>query len=566
MTKELLEKEFEIRNLKRSNINLNMQLKKANQQLNARVIKEVKNVDEQYKKEIRELKRELAIKIDLEQRLEKKLEKQELENEKIINEKDAEIYALKKKLIEQAKELDSIRGERDKYLANLNLDGTTAGIPTSKTPINKKKIIPNTREKTGKSKGGQLGHPKNKLEKFRDDEINETEEVILEECPHCHSKELRELDTSITKDELDYEIKIIKKRYYFKEYECKSCKKVVRQNIPNKLKEENQYGNKVQAHALSLTNIGNVPINKTRRIISGLTSNEIVLSEGYIAKLQKRASNMLEDFIKNLKEYIINLNVVHWDDTVIYVNSKKACLRGYCDKDIILYTAHEQKNKKGLDKDDILNKLSKEVKVVHDHNKVNYNEDYIYVNVECCIHLERDLEKVKLNIPEATWSKKLKELFSNYNQKRNEYLKNNIESFSFEETNEFMIKLNEYILLGIEENKKHGKSHYFTNEKALLLRLMEYRDNYTYWLYDFTIPYTNNEAERGLRGVKTKMKVSGQFQNIENARYYAIIKSYIETCHRNGINEIEALTRLLDGNPFTITEIIEIGKQSKNNE
>lgn len=566
MTEKDLKKEFEIRRLNSLTSELNMKLKKAELQLNARIIKEVKNIDKKYKKEIRELKRQLAIKIDLEQRLEKKLESQELENEKIISEKDAEIYALKKKLIEQAKELDLIKGERDKYLANLNLDGTTSGMPTSKTPINKKKIIPNTREKTGKLKGGQFGHPKKKLDSFRDDEINETEEVTLEECPHCHSKELKELDTSVSKDELDYEIKIIKKRYYFKEYECENCKKIVRQNIPSKLKEENQYGEKVQAHALSLTNIGNVPINKTRRIISGLTSNEIVLSEGYIAKLQKRASNMLEDFIKSLKEYIIALNVVHWDDTVIYLNGKKACLRGYCAKDIILYTAHEQKNKKGLDEDDILNKLSKEVKVVHDHNKVNYNEDYIYKNIECCIHLERDLEKVKLNIPEATWSKKLKELFSDYNKKRNEYLKEKQESFSFEETNEFMIKFDEYILLGIEENKKHSKSHYFTNEKTLLTRLTEYRDNYTYWLYDFSIPYTNNEAERGLRGVKTKMKVSGQFQNIENARYYASIKSYVETCHRNGINEIEALTRLLDGNPFTITEIIEIGKQDKNNE
>lgn len=566
MSEKDLKKEFEIRNLKTLTNELSMKLKKAELQLNARVIKEIKNVDEQYKKEIRELKRQLAIKIDLEQRLEKKLKKQELENEKIINEKDTEIYVLKKKLIEQARELDLIKGERDKYLANLKLDGTTSGISTSQTPINKKKIIPNTREKTGKSKGGQVGHPKKKLEQFMSEEINETEEVTLEECPHCHSKELKEFNTSITKDELDYEIKIIKKRYYFREYECSNCKKIVRQSIPNRLKEENQYGNKIQSHALSLTNIGNVPINKTRRIISGLTSNEIVLSEGYIVKLQKRASNMLEYFIKSLKEYIYKLNVVHWDDTVIYVNGKKACLRGYCDKDVILYTAHEQKNKKGLDKDDILNKLQEEVKVVHDHNKVNYNDGYVYINVECCIHLERDLEKVKLNIPEATWSKKLKELFSSYNKKRNEYLKNNIESFSFEETNEFMIKFDEYILLGIEENKKHRNSHYYTTEKTLLTRLTEYRDNYTYWLYDFSIPYTNNEAERGLRGVKTKMKVSGQFQNIENARYYATIKSYIETCHRNGINEIEALTRLLDGNPYAITEIVEIGKQNKNNE
>ena len=559
MTSENLEKEFKIRKLQALSNELRMKLTKATQQLNARVIKEVKEVDDKYKKEIKELKRLISIAEDIEQRSEKKL----LEKERIIEEKDAEIRALKRKLVEQAKELDLTKQERDKYLASLNLDGTTSGIPTSKTPLNKKKLIPNTREKSGKSIGGQFGHKKHKLERFKDEEINETEEIIPNECPKCHSKKLIVLDTEITKDELDYEIKVIKKRYHYKNCECEDCHNIFREMIPNRLKEENQYGNKVQAHALSLMNIGNVPINKVRRILSGLTSDEINLSEGYIAKLQKRASKLLEDFIENLKSYICNLNVVHWDDTVIFINGKRACLRGYCDQDVILYTAHEKKNKKGLDEDDILKQLSDTVKVVHDHNKVNYNEDYVYVNVECCIHLERDLEKVKLNIPESTWSKKLKELFSNYNHKRNEYLSQNIESFSLEETNEFMIKFDEYILLGIEENKQHGKSHYFKDEKTLLTRLMEYRDNYTYWLYDFTIPYTNNEAERSLRGVKTKMKVSGQFQNIENARYYASIKSYVENCHRNGINETEALIRLLDNTPYTIDEIIEIGKEKK---
>ena len=93
MTKEILEKEFEIRELKTLSSKLNMKLKKAEQQLNARTIKEVKDVEDKYKKEVKELKRQLAIKEDLEQRLEKKLESQELESEKIINEKDAEIFA-----------------------------------------------------------------------------------------------------------------------------------------------------------------------------------------------------------------------------------------------------------------------------------------------------------------------------------------------------------------------------------------------------------------------------------------------------------------------------------------
>ena len=579
MDAKQIKNEFENKNLKYQNkqlLNTNTLLKKQLNDLNNKFEEKLeKRKNEAIKlveKENKFLKRQLDIKIDLEQRLTKKLETKDetiREKNETIREKDSEIEALKRKIIEQAKEIEKVTGQRDEYLAKLNVDGTNSSLPTSMTPINKKKIIPNTRVKTGKSIGGQYGHKKNKLESFSDEEINEVEEVKLEECPYCSSKELIELDTSVEKDELDYEIKIIKKRYYFKEYECKNCHKKIRKNIPNKLKEDNQYGNKVQAHVLSLTNIGNVPINKTRRIIKGLTSNEIDLSEGYITKLQKRASDLSEKFIKDLKEYIYTLDIIHWDDTVIFVNSKRACLRGYCNENIILYTAHEQKNKTGLDEDDILSKLEPTVRVVHDHNKVNYNEDYKYVNVECCVHLERDLEKVKTNIPESTWSSKLKELFMNYNKKRNEYLNKKIESFSFEETNEFMIKFDEYILLGVEENKKHGKSHYYTDEKALLARLMKYRDNYTYWLYDFSIPYTNNEAERGLRTVKTKMKVSGQFKNIQYAKYYANIKTYIETCHKNGLNETEALTKLLDGNPYTIEEIKQIIKEkeeAKNNE
>ena len=173
----MLEKEFEIRELKKANAKLQMELKTTKKQLEAKVIKEVEQKVKPLEKEVKKLRKQKAIADDLEQRLEKRLEMQELESEKIINEKDAEIYALKKKIIEQAKELDLTKNERDKYLASLNLDGMTGGISTSITPINKKKIIPNTREKTGKVKGGQIGHKKHKLEKFRDEEINEKEEI-----------------------------------------------------------------------------------------------------------------------------------------------------------------------------------------------------------------------------------------------------------------------------------------------------------------------------------------------------------------------------------------------------
>ena len=202
MTSENLKMEFEIRRLKTLANELNLKLKKATQQLDARIIKEVKMIDENYKKEIRELKRQVNIAEDMQQRLEKKLESQKLKNEKIINEKDAEILALKRKLIDQAKELELTKKERNQYIARINIDGTTSGIPTSMTPINKKKIIPNTRLKTEKSIGGQQGHKKHKLEKFKDEEINEIEEVTINKCPNCQSKKLKELNESITKVDL----------------------------------------------------------------------------------------------------------------------------------------------------------------------------------------------------------------------------------------------------------------------------------------------------------------------------------------------------------------------------
>lgn len=309
-------------------------------------------------------------------------------------------------------------------------------------------------------------------------------------------------------------------------------------------------------------NVGNVPINKVKRIISGLTMNKINLSEGFIAKLQKRAANKLVAFKNELYDYIIKLQIVHWDDTVIMISQKQACMRFYGNEIVALYFVHEKKDKVGIDKDNILPMLSKETIVMHDHNKVNYNKDYDFINAECNQHLLRDLKKVSDNIPSRTWANKLRDLLKEFDHKRNELIKNNINTFNAGEINDFIMGVDNCILLGIEENKNDSSPYYAGKERTLINRLMEFRDNYIYWIFDFDLPFTNNVSERGLRGVKSKMKISGQFQNITNAEYYALIRSYIETCHRNGVNEHEALERLINDNPYSLEEILTIGKEN----
>lgn len=463
----------------------------------------------------------------------------------LLDEKD-------KQLLDKDKEIARLK-------ALLNSDGTNAGIPTSQTPINKKKVIPNTREKSGKTKGGQKGHKKHKLEKFKDEEINDNVIYELDECPNCGGN-LTEVG-EITKDELSYRFVPIKRRNHFIKYKCACCEKEVHKSIPNRLKEDNQYGSEIQSVALSLANEGNVSMNKIRHIIRGFSHGEIDMSEGYIAKLQKKASNKLETFKTDLYMKILKLKLLYWDDTVIMIATKRACLRFYGDEKIAYYTAHKQKNEDGIKEDNILPTLSDEVTVMHDHNKINYK--YSYQNIECNIHLIRDLEKCKNNTGHE-WCDKLKKLVQEALHNKKESIEKKQTSFSEEYINSFDEKLNDVLLEAIEENRSKPKTHYDSKEISLINRILEYKANYFLWMRDFSLPSDDNLSERALRGVKSKMKIAGQFQNIEYARYYANIKTYIETCYRNEINPTDALIRLMEDNPYTVEEIFPEIKNDEN--
>jgi len=439
--------------------------------------------------------------------------------------------------------------------ALLGIDGTNSGIPTSQTPINKKKVIPNTREKSGLKKGGQKGHPKHKLERFEDEEINAHVEHEMDSCPCCNSNSIKETGVVVEKDETDYKIIVEKRRHSFYEYECSQCGKKFHESIPNNLKEENQYGPQVQALELTLMNQGNVAINKAQKITYGLTGGEIDLSEGYIAKLQKRAANNLEEFMKELKAEIIKQPLLHWDDTVIMINTARGCLRFYGTEKLALYAAHLHKDKNGLDKDNILKLLPEETVVVHDHNKVNYNDEYEYRNAECNRHLLGDLKKVTDNLKHG-WAKELAELLTKTNKKRNELIEKGIEEFTEEYLKEFNIKFDTIMLDAYTENEKDNNRYFSKGERTLILRILDYKESYLLWVYDFDTPFTNNLSERGLRSVKSKQKASGQFWSEESARWYAIIKSYIETCYRNGTNVYNALIMLSLGTPYTLKDIL----------
>lgn len=74
------------------------------------------------------------------------------------------------------------------------------------------------------------------------------------------------------------------------------------------------------------------------------------------------------------------------------------------------------------------------------------------------------------------------------------------------------------------------------------------------WTLNSEIPFSNNLSERSLRNSKTKMKVSGQFTNLQNAQYFVIIKSYLETGYRHKYSKVYLIECALDGSSVTVEE------------
>lgn len=473
---------------------------------------------------------------------------------KQVDQKDKVNDALQKEKEDLTKQVEALKKEVARLHQIHDIDSTNSGVPTSQTPIQKKKHVPNSRTKSKKKKGGQPGHKKHTLPQFDEQEVNAWEEHEVLECPHCLGT-VEKIAEGKTKDELDYEVVLVKKRHQFPLYQCTDCHKKTQTPVPPRLKEANQYGSHVQAMALTFMNEGNVSINKTQEMIKGFTFSEIVPSEGYIAKLQQRGAKILTPFSEEMRKYLLSQQLIHWDDTVIMVNQHRACLRFYGDEQLALYKAHRKKNKEGVLEDQLLTLLHETTTVMHDHLTMNYGEEFSYTNAECNVHLLRDLRSCAENT-QHRWAEELGQLISDTHKNRKQRMADGEDHFSFLETSAFFIKLDECWLLGDEENKKDSHLYDAKKERALLNRLMKYRLAYFYWVLNFDVPFSNNTSERSLRGVKSKMKIAGQFQTILSAQNYATIRTYVETCKRHGLNVVDALERAVEGNPYTLKEVL----------
>ena len=381
----------------------------------------------------------------------------------------------------------------------LNKNSKNSSKPPSSDGY-KKPAPKSLRKPSGKKVGGQDGHQGTHLAVITaPDEIVTHMPSACKGCRHyqmckgtaCIAEKRHVIDAVVTVNVTEHQVLELPI--------CMLHGDTRRGEFPADVKAAVQYGENLQSLAVALNTVGAVSIKRTHEILSGVFN--IPIATGTISSMVKRCADSLSETVGKIKDKMIGSALGHFDETGTRVDKKL-----------------------------------------------------------WCAHLLRELTGIDENHSEQKWASAFIDLLLEMKKVKDKSVEKGKDFLSYYHYHKFDKKYDELIEQARKENplpktteKKRGRKKK-GKILALVERLANYKVSVCLFIHNFNVPFDNNQAERDLRMIKVKTKVSRCFRTEEGARDYLKIMSYVGTAHKQGYNAYKAIKNAITGHPDFIFE------------
>ena len=330
---------------------------------------------------------------------------------------------------------------------------------------------------------------------------------------------------------------------YQRERKCCGCGSLHEAVLPEGVNRGVQYGSRIKGLANYLHHYQQLPLGRSVELMKDCFGHS--MSEASILACSEKLYGLLEETEQNILEELRSSPTVYSDETTLFVEQAKQNVHVRSNERLTYYHLNTSR---GITAHKAIGLLENYAgNMVHDCYQSYFKHEGKHVI--CHSHTTRELTSV-WEQTNQTWALDLAQHLLDCNWERQQQPLTPIEQADYIQTYKDLVQ--QGITLNPKQarppdDKKRGK---VKQSKAhnLAQRLLKHEDAATLFIRDMDVSFTNNQAERDLRMIKLKQKISGGFRTILGAEIFCRIRGYISTVRKQGLNVLHALTKAFQHN------------------
>ncbi len=437
--------------------------------------------------------------------------------------------------------------------ARLAKNSRNSSKPPSSDGYGKVKRTESLRKAGKKPTGGQPGHDGHTLSASHDPDHIEMHEV--ERCRHCQAS-LVGIEAAGYEERQVFDIPAIRMEVTAHRAAVKRCPECGGKNVgdfPADVTQPVQYGATVKTWATYFTNQHHIAVERTAQIFDDLVHQPV--SDATVLQASEELAGCIAPATEAVKEQLRAAEVLHVDESGLRVEGKLYWLHVASTDMLTHYEVHAKRGQEAMEAAGILGAFSGTA--VHDHWKPYFTYDECD-HALCNAHHLRELQFIDKQYQQP-WANDMAALLCE--------IKAAVEATpvsamrlvppelaAFEKRSDAVVQAGWDANPAPEpttegEEKKRGRPKH-SPPVNLLIRLRDFKGQVLAFMYDFRVPFDNNQGERDIRMVKVKQKVSGGFRTLEGAKRFGCIRGYISTARKHAKNVFEAIRDAFGGHPF----------------